>query len=114
MKNNPLKPSTTLKVGKETYELLFTLEAVATAEELTDKSLLTGLTQKDITTPKLKLVYAMLYACLLDKQPQITYEQAKGLVTQKNWTAVWSTILNAWTAGLSEKDEDDEGEQDPK
>lgn len=110
---NPLQPTTDLKIGKVTYELLFTLEDVARAEELTDKPLLTGLKQRDISTPKISLVQNMLYACILAKQPNMTFEEVKALITRKNFPEVWSVVLQCWTAGLAEPDED-EGESDPK
>ena len=112
---NPVKPSTTLEINGVKYELLFELEAVALAEDITDRPLLTGLRQKDITTPTISLVRAMLFACLAAKHPEITFALAKTFVTRKNWSEIWGTVLNAWTAGLAEPDpEEDAVDADPK
>lgn len=110
---NPVQPTTRLTISGIEYELLFDLESVALAEDLTDLPLLTGLRQKDISTPRISLVRAMLFACLHAKHPEVTFTQAKTFVTRKNWAEVWSAVLLSWTAGLSEPDED-EAVQDPK
>ena len=110
---NPVQPTTSLALAGATYELSFEFEAVALAEELTDRPLLTGLRSRDISTPTIGLVRAMFFACLHSKYPAVTYEQAKALVTRKNLAEVWAVVLNAWTAGLAEPDEDEVETADP-
>jgi hypothetical protein len=122
--NNPVQPKTCLTIGAKTYQLLFDFEAVATAEELVDRPLLTGLRQRDISTPTISLVRAMLFACLYhphvagvanDVIPPVTYSEAKALVNRKNLGEVWGKVLSAWTAGLAEADpEEDAVDEDPK
>jgi hypothetical protein len=112
---NPVAPTTTLSINGVEYELLFDLDSVALAEDITDRPLLTGLRQKDISTPTVSLVRAMLFSCLQAKHPEITFPLAKTFVTRKNWSEIWSTVLNAWTVGLAEPDpEEDAAAADPK
>ena len=112
---NPVQQSISLTVGDNKFELLFDFESVALAEELTDRPLLTGLDTRSINTPKISTIQAMLFACLLPKQPKTSLADAKLLVTRKNFRAVWSSVLNAWVAGLAEPDpEEDAVEADPK
>lgn len=108
MKNSPVAPVTTLSLNGATYSLVFEMESVALAEELTDRPLLTGLRQKDITTPKISLVQSMLFACILPRHPEMTLTQVKALVTRKNFYEVWGVVLNAWTAGLAEPDSEED------
>ena len=86
--------------------MLFDLEAVAHAEELTDRPLLTGLRNRDINTPTVALVRAMLYACIQAKHPELSLELVKSFVTRKNLGEVWAAVLTAWTQGLAEPDKD--------
>ena len=104
--HNPTKPTTPVTIGETTYQLLFDFEAIATAEDLTGRPLLTGLSKKDFATPTISLVRAMLYACLLPTQPQVTMDDVKGLITRKNLYVVWGTVISAWAAGMSEPEED--------
>lgn len=105
---NPVSPTTPLTVNGVHYALLFDFEAVAKAEELLDRPLLTGLRQKDITTPTITLVRAMLYACLQANHSTISYDTTKSLVNRKNWAEVWTSVLQAWTSGLAESDPEED------
>lgn len=107
---NPTQPTTPLTINGETYELLFDFEAVARAEEIVDRPLLTGLRQRDLATPTITLVRAMLFACLQANHPEFNFAGAKALVTRANLGAIWLAVLAAWTAGLAEPDEDAEEE----
>lgn len=114
MKPNPIAPSTTLVIGKQTFELLFDFESIALAEELTDRSLLTGLRSKDINSPSIRLVQAMLFACIHSNHPEVTFAEAKLLITRRNLSTVWGSILSAWSAGMSEPGPDDADDENPK
>jgi hypothetical protein len=103
---NPVQPTTPLIIGGVKYELLFDLEAIAHAEDLTDRPLLTGFKQRDWNTPTISFVRALLYACIRAKQPDITYDFVKTLVTRKTLAEIWGAVLNAWVKGLAEPDED--------
>jgi hypothetical protein len=104
MKHNPVAPSTTLVIGKDTFELLFSFNAVATVEDLIDRPLLTGLRSKDINSPTISLVRAMLYAALLPNHANTTYAEASALVTRTSLSEVWGKVLNAWSVGMAESD----------
>ena len=102
--HNPTMPAVELTIDGARYLLRFDFEAIATAEDIVGRSLLTGLRQQDIQAPSVSLVRAMLFACLLAEQ-SITYAEAKALVTRKNLADVWGKVLEAWTAGMVEPDE---------
>ena len=112
-KHNPVQPTTELKLGGEVYELLFDINAVALAEDILDRPLLTGLRQRDFSSPTISLVRGMLYACITAKQPQVTFEQAKAFVTRKNLGEIWTTVLAAWVKGMAEPDPAKDGDGDP-
>jgi len=113
MRKNPTKPPTTIVVDYDTYYLLFDFEAIADAEDLTGRPLLTGLSKKDITTPTVSLVRSMLFACVHANHPKLTYEQVKALVTRDNLAEVWGKVLEAWTAGLAEPEPEAIAEENP-
>jgi hypothetical protein len=114
MKHNPVAPSTTLVIGKQTFELLFDFESIALAEELSDRSLLTGLRSKDINSPSINLVRAMLFACIHANHPDVTFAEAKLLINRKNLSSVWGSVLSAWSAGMAEPDPEAEDDENPK
>lgn len=102
--SNPVQPTTPLVINGLEFELLFDLEAVALAEELTDRPLLTGLRQRDIATPTLPLVRAMLFSCIHTKHPDLTFDYVRTLVTRKNLAEIWGAVLVAWTKEFAEPD----------
>ena len=107
MKHNPVAPLTDVTINGVTYQLIFDIEAFATAEELLDRSLLVGgLTQKEIEAPRIKLTRVLFYATLQAKHPEITFEQAKALITTKNFVKVFTAIVNAWVASKKEDSEE--------
>jgi hypothetical protein len=107
---NPVALATPLNLNGATYALLFDFEAVARAEEIVDRPLLTGLRQRDLNTPTITLVRAMFFACLQANHPTVDYATVKSLVTRKNLSEIWTAVLSAWTAGLAEPDEEEEPE----
>ena len=106
--HNPVKPLSKITIKQHTYALVFNFEAIATAEDITGRSLLTGLSNKDAIKPSINLVRAMFFACALAEQPDITFEAAKTLITPKNITEVWVQVMQAWLNGLAEPEEADE------
>jgi hypothetical protein len=104
--SNPTSPSVKLQIAGSSFELVFDFEAIAEAEEITGRALLTGLRRRDIEAPAINLVRAMLFACIHPKQPKVVFAEIKPLVTRENITDVWAKVLEAWTEGLSEPDED--------
>jgi hypothetical protein len=113
MRHNPVQPKNHLKLNGVTYELLFDFEAVATAEDIADRPLLTGLRARDYQSPTISLVRIMLFACLQTKHPEVSLDIAKALVNQKNFREVWTAVLNAWAAGLAEPDPEEVESTDP-
>jgi hypothetical protein len=114
MRKNPTQPDLSIALDGFKYELVFDFEAVATAEDLLGIPLLTGLTQKQATAPTISLVRAMLHACVLVKQPLMTYEETKALVNRHNITDIWVKVLECWVASMREPDpEEDAVAADP-
>jgi len=103
---NPVQPSTTLTVadpvkgGEVSFELLFDFEAIARAEDLTGRSLLMGLTRRDIDHPAIGLVRAMLFAFLLPTQPEITFAEASTFVTWETADFIWNKLIEAWVVAV--------------
>ena len=108
MKKNPVQPSPDLVLDGKTYHLLFDLESVAVAEDLSDRALLTGLRRKDYQAPTINLVRAMLYACIHGNHPEVDFEQVKAMVKRDNIAQIWTPILAAWFASLAEPDPEEE------
>jgi hypothetical protein len=111
--SNPLLPSVTINLMGTNYVLRFDFEAIADAEEIVDRSLITGLRPKDITTPKVRLVQAMFFAAAHREQPSLTFDAAKQLVTRENLPDVWTKVLEAWTASNPEPEVIEDAPADP-
>jgi hypothetical protein len=120
MKHNPTNPVVKLTVDAKVYSLVFDFEAVAQAEEMLDRALLTGIHKKDIASPPISLVRAMLFACLRVHHPEILFDAShlqheateqevvadvKSLVNRDNIRRIWDSVLEAWTAGLADDEE---------
>ena len=106
MKHNPVAPSTDVTLDGHTYSLRWDFEAIAQAEELTDRPLLTGISQADWTKPRINLVRAMFFACARPNHPDITLEKASKLVTAKTLTEIWLAVIAAWSAGIAGPNEE--------
>lgn len=106
--HHPEKPSVKLMLGGVSYSLVYDFEAIAEAEDILDKPLITGLRGRDITTPRVNLVRAMFFATAHATHPELTYEQAKALVTRDNLVEVWPKVLEAWTLAQPDAEESDE------
>jgi hypothetical protein len=104
--SNPTAPYTKITLKGTEYHLLFDFQAVADAEELTGRSLITGLHLKDFESPSIKLVQAMLYACMKHNHPTISFELAKTFVTMKTIGKIWGAVTDAWAMAMNEPDED--------
>jgi len=94
-------------MGKKTYKLVFDFDAIAEAEELTGRSLITGLTRDMLNSPKINFIRGMFYACAKKHQPELTFESAKNLITLKNYIKVWETVLGAFADAMKSADEGD-------
>ena len=107
---NPTSPTVKLKIAGSSFDLVFDFEAIADAEEITGRALLTGLRRRDIEAPAINLVRAMLFGCIHKAQGLAKFEDVKKLVTRANLTEVWGKVLEAWTEGLAEPTEDVPGD----
>jgi hypothetical protein len=115
MRSNPTKPATELSIdgwqatekglereagAKLELELVFELESIADAEDVSGLALITGLKKKDVDSPRISLVRIMLWASARPLQPGFTLEDAKKLVDQHTWSEIWNKILEAWISGM--------------
>ena len=114
MKHSPVAPTTELTLGGEKYQLLFTFDAVDTAETVLDRPLLMGLSQRDIYTPKISTVRGLLYACMLHNRPDTTFDKVKALINQRNMSEVWNVVRNAWVLGMAEPAKDEDSTENPQ
>ena len=105
MIHKPTEPKVTLTLDGTKYDLLFSLEAIATAEDASGMPLITGLRSKDINAPRISMIRALLWACMLPNYPKTTREEAAGLVTQWNWRDVWEKVVETWVAGMRKPQE---------
>jgi hypothetical protein len=99
-RKNPTEPTVELTISGETYTLFFSFDAIAAAEEATGLALISGLRQKDVDAPRISLVRALLFGCMLPHQPKTTLAEVAALVNQWNWSAIWEKVLEAWVAGM--------------
>ena len=100
MKHNPTEPVVKLELDGEEFDLLFELEAISAAEDVTGLALITGLREKDVQAPRISMIRALLWACLQPKQPSITRQAASVMVTQFNCHKIWDKVLEAWVTGM--------------
>lgn len=110
---NLIQPAVKVTIAGEEYLLRFDFEAIAKAEELTNRALLTGLRMKDVDAPRINLVRAMLYACMLAEQPEMAYEMVRTLVTRRNLVELWEAVLEAWREGMVEAEDDEADTENP-
>lgn len=113
--HNALQPHVVATIGGHNYRLVFDFEAVAEAEDILDRALITGLTQKDVYRPTVSLVRAMLFGVIHREHPNLTYEAVKALVTRENLLEVWAKVFEAWVKSNPEPEEaEGDAEADPK
>jgi hypothetical protein len=94
--SNAIYPARELEIAGERFRIAFDYEAIARAEDLTDQPLLTGLSLKQIKTPKINFVRAMFFAALLREHPEMTYQRAAALVAKDTLSQIWVEIVGAW------------------
>jgi hypothetical protein len=106
---DPTLPKIQIKLGKESYFLCFTFEAIALAQaELkkigVDVNLLHCLDLSSMDA--LKLV-PFFYASLITHQPKITVDSVAKLVTLKNMGMIFEGIAAAYIASMAEPSDED-------
>ena len=94
--SDPTQPVTKLTIGKKEYALEFDFDLIAKAEDLIERPLITGLSQRDVTSPKISTVRGMLYAALLRNHPDVTFDQVKEFVTPKSLRTIWEAVVIAY------------------
>lgn len=105
--HNALQPHVKLTLGGIEYRLVFDLDAIAEAEDILDRALITGLTQQDVFHPKVSLVRAMLFAVIHREHPDVTIDAVKHLVTRSNLLDVWTKVFEAWCLSNPEPEQGD-------
>ena len=105
--SHPFAEAVDIELGGETYQLKWAFESIAVAEEVTGKTLISGMTRKEFEAPKVSLVRAMLYGCLLPNHPKVDYSTVAAFVTRKIMQPIWSKVVEAWVIGVNEPEEDD-------
>ena len=95
-----VQPVVMLTVGDRMLQLVFDFEAIAEAEDVCGRTILSGLSSKEIYHPPIRLVQATLYASLLKYQPQITWAEAKAFVTAKTMSDIWIKVIEAWNKAM--------------
>lgn len=112
--NQALQSFTELTLGEDTYRLAFDFEAIAEAEDLTDRPLLTGLTKRNVNHPTISFVRAMFYAALRRNHPTISLGEASAKVTKATFADIWGKVLEAWVAAMEDAGEADVAEDPTK
>lgn len=111
--SNPLLPAVPVVVDGIKYMLRFDFEAIAEAEEIVDRALITGLRPQDIRAPKIRLVQSMFYAAAHYDQPSLTFDEAKKLITRETLPEIWPKVCEAWTASNPEPEVTEDAPADP-
>ena len=104
MKSKPTALGSKIVLDGEEYSLRFDFEAIATAEELTGRPLLTALDQRMLAKPTIAEVRAMLFACLLPGNPEVEFSAVAKLVTRKTIVRIWGAVLAAWTESMDDRE----------
>lgn len=92
---DPVTPKTTVEVASKKYHLTFSFNALAVAEELTGLNLLTSLSLDKLSA---QMFRALLFAALVEYQPEITLEKAGDLITPATATLLSEALGHAFAA----------------
>jgi hypothetical protein len=108
--SHPEKPTVEITLGGKKYELVFDFDAIAEAEDITDRSLIVGMYTSEAVRPKISFLRALFFACAHALQPTLTYDEAKLLVTLKTFGDVWMKVLEAWRLSQPDAEESKDAE----
>lgn len=109
-----LDPATQSSLGAQReFGLIFTLNSVAVAEQITGEPLLSGMTRQQLTSPTVDFIRALFYAGLLACQTEITRSESDALITFSTWRPIWTAVLAAWVDAQADPDENQESAADP-
>ena len=109
---DPTLPDVKITIKGETYSLCFDYAALAIAErKLSDAgikvNMLSQLDLRDISAERLPILF---FAALVKGHPNTSYEDAKSLITIKNFADIFSKVVEAFVASMAEP-ATDEGKQ---
>jgi hypothetical protein len=106
---DPTLPRVELKLGKETYFLVFTFKALAIAQKgLRDIGVEVNLLHAlDLSNMDAEKLIPLLYAALITHQPKITPAEVTELVTFKNLGTIFEKIAEAYGASLADPSDED-------
>lgn len=107
MKKAIIQPGVIGLDGKE-YQVQFDFEAIAEAEDLTDRPILTGLTKRQLNHPTINFVRAMFFAGLRRHHAELTYEEVTQLVNRENMASLWADLIEAWADSRQQETGEDE------
>ena len=93
-----------LELGGTTYQLCFDFDAIAKAEAMTGMGLLFGVDWSNVGVVRLR---AMLYACMLKAQPDMTPAQLTRFVNHKNMAAIQTALIDAWINSTPDAKDDE-------
>jgi hypothetical protein len=105
---DPTLPKVELTLGKKTYFLCFTFEALALAQSiLRDNGIDCNLLQSlDLTILQADRLVPLLYAALITHDPTISLEEVFKLVKFRTLAKVFEAIVLAYGASMADPDED--------
>jgi len=84
--------------GKE-YKIEFTMRGLAEAEEVSGLSLL-ALSQKQITSPSIKLVWAMFFGLAQKHNPKLTFDEVQDLITPLDVVQSWALMAEVYLSAF--------------
>jgi hypothetical protein len=112
--SNKVRPERKITLQDITYKLTWDFDAIAEAEDLLNVPLVTGISQRMVTTPKVSEVRNMFFACAHANHHDLTIDDVRPLVTSKTLVEVWNTVLEAWSDSVIENEEEESFPKDQK
>ena len=84
---------TALELGGKTHKLIYDFESIVKAEEATGLALLVGVDWSNVSVTRIR---AMLYASMLQAQPEITLQEITPLINFANILKIERALVQAW------------------
>lgn len=109
---NKLKGETHFRIGEETYRLLFDYEALCLIEDATDQAIEQVLLSVQRNSLRLRTLRVFLWAGLQRHHPDVTREEAAGLILQSGIAAAQIHVAQAFAAAFPEPGEKDASPQE--
>lgn len=94
-------PKIAIELDKPRH-LQFDLNAMVAYEEATGKNIFNGIDMQNLGAKELR---ALLWACLLHEDKDLTIEQVGSWVTTGNMTEIAQSIMNAFNEAMPEAEE---------